>query len=102
MLTRRSFLIIAFVIACAAAPVALAKTSINKINGDPGKYYNKKEQLDTNREFAEAYIDLYEEEGYDAVVEVGPNPKTSWNSRRVEPELCSACADDPEGPGTDA
>jgi carbon dioxide concentrating mechanism protein CcmM len=54
---------------------------------DLGKYYNKKEQLDTNREFAQAYIDLYEQEGYDAVVEVGPNPKTSWNSRRAEPEI---------------
>ena len=42
MLTRRNFLILAFVIACAAAPVAFAKTTINKINGDPGKYYNKK------------------------------------------------------------
>ena len=54
---------------------------------DLGKYYNRKEQLDTNREFAKAYIDLYEEEGYDAVVEVGPNPKTSWNQRQVEPEI---------------
>ena len=62
---------------------ALPKTS----EVDLGKYYNKKEQLDTNREFAKAYIDLYEEEGYDAVVEVGPNPKTSWNSRRAEPEI---------------
>jgi hypothetical protein len=42
MPTRRSFLIFAFVVACAAAPVALAKTSINKINGDPGRYNNKK------------------------------------------------------------
>jgi hypothetical protein len=42
MLTRRNLLIFVFVIACAAAPVALAKTSINKINGDPGRYYNKK------------------------------------------------------------
>jgi carbonic anhydrase/acetyltransferase-like protein (isoleucine patch superfamily) len=54
---------------------------------DLGKYYDKKEHLDTNTEFAEAYIDLFEEEGYDAVVEVGPNPKTSWNSRQVEPEI---------------
>ena len=54
---------------------------------DLAKYYDRKEQIDTNREFAEAYIDLYEEEGYDAVVEVGPNPKTSWNSRQVEPEI---------------
>jgi carbonic anhydrase/acetyltransferase-like protein (isoleucine patch superfamily) len=54
---------------------------------DLEKYYDRKEQIDTNEEFAKAYIDLYEEEGYDAVVEVGPNPKTSWNSRRVEPEI---------------
>jgi carbon dioxide concentrating mechanism protein CcmM len=54
---------------------------------DLGEYYNRKEQLDTNTEFAKAYIDLYEEEGFDAVVEVGPNPKTSWNSRQVEPEI---------------
>jgi len=54
---------------------------------DLGEYYDRKEQLDTNTEFAKAYIDLYEEEGYDAVVEVGPNPKTSWNSRQVEPEI---------------
>ena len=54
---------------------------------DLKKYYDKNEQIDTNVEFAKAYIDLYEEEGYDAVVEVGPNPKTSWNSRQVEPEI---------------
>ena len=54
---------------------------------DLGEYYNRKEQLVTNTEFAKAYIDLYEEEGFDAVVEVGPNPKTSWNSRQVEPEI---------------
>jgi len=54
---------------------------------DLGKYYNRKEQLDTNTEFAQAYIDLYEEEGYDAIVEVGPNPKTSWNQEQVEPEI---------------
>jgi carbon dioxide concentrating mechanism protein CcmM len=54
---------------------------------DLSKYYNRKEQLDTNTEFAEAYIDLYEEEGYEAVVEVGPNPKTSWNQKQVEPEI---------------
>jgi carbon dioxide concentrating mechanism protein CcmM len=62
---------------------ALPKTS----EVDLGKYYDRKEQIDTNREFAKAYIDLYEEEGYDAVVEVGPNPKTSWNPRVVEPEI---------------
>ncbi len=54
---------------------------------DLGKYYNRKQQLDTNSEFAEAYIDLYKQQGYDALVEVGPNPKTSWNRRQVEPEI---------------
>jgi carbon dioxide concentrating mechanism protein CcmM len=62
---------------------ALPKTS----EVDLGKYYDRKEQIDTNREFAKAYIDLYEKEGYDAVVEVGPNPVTSWNPRQVEPDI---------------
>lgn len=42
MLTRRSLFIFFFVIACVATPVVFAKTSINKINGDPGRYSNKK------------------------------------------------------------
>ena len=42
MLKRQSLLILVFIVACAAAPAALAKTSINKINGDPGRYYDKK------------------------------------------------------------
>jgi hypothetical protein len=42
MLTRRSLLIFGLFLVFAAAPAALAKTSINKINGDPGRYYNKK------------------------------------------------------------
>jgi hypothetical protein len=42
MLKRRSLLIFAFVIACATAQPALAKTTINKINGDPSRYYDKK------------------------------------------------------------
>jgi carbonic anhydrase/acetyltransferase-like protein (isoleucine patch superfamily) len=54
---------------------------------DLSKYYDRKEQIDTNKEFAKAYIDLYQEEGYDAVVEVGPNPKTPWNPKEVEPEI---------------
>jgi carbon dioxide concentrating mechanism protein CcmM len=54
---------------------------------DLEKYYDRKEQIDTNKEFAQSYIDLYEKEGYDAVVEVGPNPITSWNSRQVEPQI---------------
>ena len=42
MLKRHSLFILVFVIACATAPAALAKTTINKINGDPSRYYNKK------------------------------------------------------------
>ena len=42
MLKRRSLFIAIFVVACVAAPAALAKTDINKINADPGRYYNKK------------------------------------------------------------
>ncbi len=54
---------------------------------DIAKYYNEKEHLDTNREFAKAYIELYEEDGYDALLEVGPNPRTSWNQEQVEPKI---------------
>jgi hypothetical protein len=39
--------------------------------------------LDVNAEFAESYITLYEEEGYDNVVGVGINPTTSFNAERV-------------------
>ena len=42
----RSFIIFALVLACALAPTAFAKTSINKINGDPGRYYNKKVSIE--------------------------------------------------------
>jgi hypothetical protein len=31
-----------FIVAVALSPTAFAKTSINKINADPGRYYNKK------------------------------------------------------------
>ena len=54
---------------------------------DIAKYYDEKEHLDTNRELAKAYIDLYQEEGYDGVLEVGPNPQTSWNPEQVEPQI---------------
>ena len=47
----------------------------------------KREVLDVNAEFAENYITLFQEEGYDAVIGVGPNPVTSFNSERVEPRI---------------
>jgi len=47
----------------------------------------KHEVLDVNAEFAEGYVDLYEAEGYDDVVGVGPNPVTSFNPEAIEPEI---------------
>ena len=40
-----------------------------------------------NAEFAEGYVDLHEEEGYEAVVAVGPNPETEFNPESVEPQI---------------
>jgi hypothetical protein len=34
----------------------------------------KREVLDVNAAFAESYIELYEQEGYEALIGVGPNP----------------------------
>ena len=41
---------------------------------------------DVNAEFAEGYIDLYGNEGYEAVIGVGPNPETSFN-KHTEPQV---------------
>lgn len=45
------------------------------------------EVLEVNEEFAENYSELYEQEGYDAVVGVTRAPRTSWNPQPVEPTL---------------
>ena len=50
----------------------------------------KRAVLDVNAEFAENYVTLYEEEGYEAVIGVGPNPVTSFNPERAEPQIASA------------
>ncbi len=42
--------------------------------------------LDVNAEFAESYIELYESEGYEAVIEVGTNPGTSF-AEQTEPQV---------------
>lgn len=43
--------------------------------------------LDVNAEFAEGYIGLYENDGYEAVVgTTGPNPETGFN-QRAEPQI---------------
>ena len=45
------------------------------------------EVLEVNREFAENYSRLYEEDGYDAITGVSAAPKTSWNPEPVSPAL---------------
>lgn len=48
----------------------------------------REEVLDVNREFAEGYIELYDGgEGYEEVIEVGPNPETSFNPESAEPQI---------------
>ena len=43
--------------------------------------------LDVNAEFAEGYVELYETEGYEAVVgPTGPNPETQFNEQ-AEPQV---------------
>ncbi len=39
----------------------------------------KRAVLEVNAEFAEGYVDLYEEEGSEEVVGVGSNPQTEFN-----------------------
>ena len=44
--------------------------------------------LDINRELTQGYIELYNTEGYDAVIDdVGVNPKTSFNPEQIEPQI---------------
>lgn len=47
----------------------------------------KRAVLEVNAEFAEGYVELYEKEGYEAVVAVGPNPQTEFNPESVEPQI---------------
>ena len=47
----------------------------------------RREVLDVNAEFAESYVTLFEEEGYRATIDVGPQPSTSFNPDPVEPQL---------------
>jgi carbonic anhydrase/acetyltransferase-like protein (isoleucine patch superfamily) len=48
----------------------------------------RREVLEVNREFAEGYTELYDGgEGYEEVIGIGPNPTTSFNPERVEPQI---------------
>ena len=50
------------------------------------KYYTQ-DLLEIDQELREGYVELYETEGYDAVIDIGPNPKTSFNTEEIEPQI---------------
>jgi carbon dioxide concentrating mechanism protein CcmM len=52
----------------------------------------RREVLEVNKEFAEGYIELYEEEGAEALSGIGPSPKTSFNPKKIEPEVPDSTA----------
>ncbi len=47
----------------------------------------RRKVLDVNAEFAQSYIEMYETEGYDALVAISPSPSTSFNPKRIEPQI---------------
>jgi carbon dioxide concentrating mechanism protein CcmM len=49
--------------------------------------YYQEALLDIHRELTQGYIELYETEGYDAVIDVGVNPETSFNQEQIEPQI---------------
>ena len=42
---------------------------------------------DIHKELTRGYIELFEAEGYESVLEVGPNPETSFNPEQTEPQI---------------
>jgi len=49
--------------------------------------YYQEALLDIHRELTQGYIQLYQKEGYDAIMEVGVNPETSFNPEQIEPQF---------------
>jgi carbon dioxide concentrating mechanism protein CcmM len=49
--------------------------------------YYTQDLLEIDRELRKGYIELYEREGYEAVIGVSVNPKTSFNAEQVEPQI---------------
>ena len=47
----------------------------------------RREVLDVNAELAEGYVRLFEEQGYRAEIDVGPQPTTSFNPDPIEPQI---------------
>ncbi len=49
--------------------------------------YYQEALLDIHDELTQGYIELYEKGGYERLLEVGPNPETSFNPEQTEPQL---------------
>jgi acetyltransferase-like isoleucine patch superfamily enzyme len=49
--------------------------------------YYQEALLDIHDELTQGYIELFEKDGYEGLLEVGPNPETSFNPEQTEPQL---------------
>jgi carbonic anhydrase/acetyltransferase-like protein (isoleucine patch superfamily) len=49
--------------------------------------YYQEALLDIHDELTKGYIELFEKDGYQGLLEVGPNPETSFNPEQTEPQL---------------
>src|SRR4028119_1806326 len=49
--------------------------------------YYQEALLDIHDELTQGYIELFERGGYEGLLEVGPNPETSFNPEQTEPQL---------------
>ncbi len=49
--------------------------------------YYQEALLDIHDELTRGYIELFEKEGYDSLLEIAPNPETSFNPEQIEPQL---------------
>lgn len=49
--------------------------------------YYQEALLDIHNELTQGYIELFDAEGYDAVMEVTANPETSFNKKQIKPQI---------------
>jgi carbonic anhydrase/acetyltransferase-like protein (isoleucine patch superfamily) len=49
--------------------------------------YYQEALLDVHDELTQGYIELFEKDGYESLLEVGPNPETSFNPEQVKPQV---------------
>ncbi len=59
--------------------------ALPKLTEDNNEF--KQEVLEVNAEFAEGYIELFEDGGHEAVTGVSAGPQTEWNPNPAEPTL---------------